>query len=746
MEQASSSRVMCCKYELRYDLDFAELQKLFKNGVTELTMLRGDEAVNSFNSAIQEIRTNFLATIFLHRAAAHETQGKLELALQDSLGAIKHAPQSSDGYIYAFNLHLRLKHLREALLVVERGLVRVAISDPRYAAFAYLKSAVLAEIDHHNTLSLPYDVVSDIMQRLSFPDRVRLASTCKYWKRMLYDSPPVMWRDLDIRSPMSPVQFRSILSHVKSQYVRVIKVNTVRILKEVAKMKWHHIECLDTESIFFDSDSPLTKVIWRNRDSLKELSITSISSPPDLTAKFINGVTRVCPHITSLTLHSKLYEEQRILMPPPSNSRTTAMTLTHLSLNELRSLSAVLPHCPNLQYLELFEQGLLMAHPPMVFFLIDRWCPKLIGLRYSPYSTMVFGASFPDTDLSDTAMHKYISEEPAAATTSGLRELTYLPRELVDTGISDTIKRNQSTLQSLRLNTTVITSQKYELLAALSEISSTRHQALREIEFAGKRTAHFARSRNNFPSADLYDIIKTCISLESVRLRDIVIDSDDLFYALSALPRLRRLYLIRCPMAAGCRHGRTVFSCGFQYLCTYTETLEEVYVDGDSDRESMQHLFQAIKMNKHMRCIRFTSEEDIKMENTNAIANVLTNLTDLTIESRMDVLFPQLTFLHLLPKLQVLNIRGANVHNMTDEVIYTLFHKRLNAGASHLEISVNHTIRNIKRRYCSRQAMENKEEGTGAPDESVYATAYRDRNDQFFSDIERQRILEAVVL
>ena len=467
--------------------------------------------------------------------------------------------------------------------------------------------------------------------------------------------------------------------------------------------------------------------------------------------------------------------------------------LTYLSITEIRYLPSILPHCPNLRYLELLEQTLLLGHPPNCFPIIDKWCPKLLRLRYSSYSMVTLHPFFPDNELTQPFLYKNMTKErrisptlslsPASSGSSsstakkGLRELIYLPMDVVDVGITDTIKKNIATLRHLRLSTTVITSQGYEIHQMLLSVNA---DALREIEFHGRRVSHFAASSAaQLPLTylnQLRDLIRACPSLESFSIQDTPIKDDDVFFALGDLRNLRRVTLIRSPFGGyKCRHKRSLFHCGFLYMFTNTKTLEDLYVDGLSNLEPMQSYFYAMRHHKGLRSVHFKSDLDIKIDDTNIIAHILTELTNITIESKRDVMFPSLTFFHLLPNLETLSVRGMNVFNMTDDIVYTMFQKRrdlfiINRNYNHttmletvtpggtappvLTVSVQHDITQTRRKYCSVSEEETEnllEQKRGGGQEkrrkivntrgNIYASIYY-QDSRFLYENEVLRVLE----
>ncbi|KAI7858460.1 hypothetical protein BDC45DRAFT_308911 [Circinella umbellata] len=311
-----SASSLCQTYQLPQELQVKQLQEHFKNGIQELsgntTGNGGKEAVMHFTNSIQEINATILATCFLHRATAYELQDRQDLALKDIYQSILHSPQSSAGYIHAYNLLVSSNQLRQGLLAINQGVHQVSPRDSKFAALRYMKDALLAEIDKRNSLPVPYDIVTEILHCLSFRDRVRLSTTCKYWQRMLRDSPPVMWHDIDIRKPMGQEQFQRLLGHVESNYVRQIKVDTKELLSQVIKMKWHHIRSLDTETIEVD-DVDLIHVLTHNKDTLQQLNVSGLGWIIERTAVFMANVIKTCSNLTHLTIHTKLYKEQRTI-------------------------------------------------------------------------------------------------------------------------------------------------------------------------------------------------------------------------------------------------------------------------------------------------------------------------------------------------------------------------------------------------------------------------------------------------
>ncbi|KAI9271505.1 hypothetical protein BDA99DRAFT_533993 [Phascolomyces articulosus] len=273
-----------------------------------------------WNSARSKNILEMPSTVLIHRAAAHDSQGNLELALLDVNESIEHVPYSMDGYIYACNLYVRLNCLRDVYLVVQKGLNQINESPESlspsnnnksqlYAVLEFLRDAALNQVEKYNNWVFPSDVISNILRRLAFRERSCLASTCKHWQKKIYECPDI---------------------------------NTAEIVALIYRCEWHdieHVECY--------------------RSCL--------------------NITHINLHISEYkgTSSASVLNDGALWTHLQGKARSP---LIQLSITEIQCLASILQsYGSSLRYLELLEQPSTASSKKLSLFnLINKYCPNLI--------------------------------------------------------------------------------------------------------------------------------------------------------------------------------------------------------------------------------------------------------------------------------------------------------------------------------------------------------------------------------
>ncbi|KAI8144028.1 hypothetical protein BJV82DRAFT_656457 [Fennellomyces sp. T-0311] len=675
------------KLQLHRNLNLDNLQATFKNGTEKLAKGNHDEAMTSLDLAVEEINTKVLSTILLRRAAVHESRGNLDLARRDAYSAIAYAKHVADGYIFAYNMHLLQGKCEDAYHVIQEGLKHVPKTDPQYPKLVYLKKNTQADLDNHNAWPLPYHIVTIILDKLDFVDRIHLSSTCMYWQKLLYHGfSGAIWNTVDIdREPVEWDSFVGLFKTGSNKAIRRVHAGTARMTLLMNQVQWKNIEYLEVKHAHI-SDINLMATISRNKDTLKEISLINVHPiiQEDI-ERALSEILKSTPNLTRFTFHADAYSEafrtdynrpSRLILPPPP---IPPLSLTHLSLTELRHLKLVLPYCFNLRSIELLEQD-LTGSTPEIFNVVEQHCPNLISFRYgtckhgikSPVDEL-FGNSNPGTRQWTVSSHD-----------SGLREFTYLPGKQVDENVVRTIRKNLATLETLRLNLWVMGASR---LYVVHSLAADLHNQLRELELHG-RHVEFGSGVTNISENTACQLINVCPNLEALSLNHIDILNDNLYHAVGNHSKLRRLF-IRGHISRMPDYDRPLLHRGLAAMFEKTNTLEDFFVESTTSCIDVARYFQAMSAHQGLRRVHLKCSGDMNVNATHMIANVLNRLTYLSLECTRKMTLPEMTFFHLLPRLNWLKLgSGTVISNMTDEIITTLFYKRRENNASSLQISV----------------------------------------------------------
>lgn len=194
-------------------------------GCTDIVNQRFEDALEHFDSAIEQVNEKILAVIFVHRAHCFEELQAYDMMLTEAEQVIEYFPTSAHGYMQCARAMYCKGQTRDALLVYHAELQTVPSDDLLYQAMAASKETLVAEIDRHNLSQLkrlPYDVFSLIFSQLPVISRVRCSMTCKGWRDALLNWDG-MWASLDF-GYLSTSRVVACISQVDGRNIRSVCV------------------------------------------------------------------------------------------------------------------------------------------------------------------------------------------------------------------------------------------------------------------------------------------------------------------------------------------------------------------------------------------------------------------------------------------------------------------------------------------------------------------------------------------
>ncbi|KAI9497310.1 hypothetical protein BDB00DRAFT_23685 [Zychaea mexicana] len=234
----SSSSFSCIT---QTELGFNDLQHLCNGGKHAFTNANYHQAIDIYDQVIAQLQGSLTCKIYLFRAGAYEQLGNFHHALQDAQRAILADPTYAGGYLCAGSLFVMQKQWAEAAALYQKGIDRVAIDDPRHIQLVQHKEQVAHEIAERNTRVmriLPYDIICEIMSKLSITDRIACAQTCKDWHAYMFDS-PAMWQDIHHLDASLLDRIGSVASkHVRRLTLRGLRRNQ-ELLGRLVEFNWH---------------------------------------------------------------------------------------------------------------------------------------------------------------------------------------------------------------------------------------------------------------------------------------------------------------------------------------------------------------------------------------------------------------------------------------------------------------------------------------------------------------------------
>ncbi|KAI9489370.1 hypothetical protein BDB00DRAFT_791162 [Zychaea mexicana] len=222
------------------ELDFTAIQTAFDQGRTAYASLNYSQAVESYTQALDALYTN-LTSILLHRAAAYEMQHIYERVLDDCDRADGYQSRSSssgtpDVYFFRANAHVLQGDLKQGALVYRKGFETF----PACTELGKKFNQLMAEMETRNkwlTFVLPYEIIAKILSMLTMKERIRFASTCRFWNEFIMREWHGMWQTIDTTKrdnmPRCSSTIPSFIRAIQPQQVRNLVLDMNDSLDEV---------------------------------------------------------------------------------------------------------------------------------------------------------------------------------------------------------------------------------------------------------------------------------------------------------------------------------------------------------------------------------------------------------------------------------------------------------------------------------------------------------------------------------
>ncbi|KAI9493969.1 hypothetical protein BDB00DRAFT_871972 [Zychaea mexicana] len=178
--------------------NLAEMQAAIEQGKQAYNEQRYTDAIRRYTTVLRTLYDDVLPTIHLSCAGAYEMQHQYDLALSES----QHASNHPDSYFSQASAYYFKREYPEAIDAYKRGITAVSpTTHPQQHMMLVQKhQQIVDELNKRNQRlqhMLPYEVLSRILSLLCIKDRVRLASTCRFWHKFLLHDWPDMWSHID---------------------------------------------------------------------------------------------------------------------------------------------------------------------------------------------------------------------------------------------------------------------------------------------------------------------------------------------------------------------------------------------------------------------------------------------------------------------------------------------------------------------------------------------------------------------
>ncbi|KAI8137131.1 hypothetical protein BJV82DRAFT_363886 [Fennellomyces sp. T-0311] len=191
-------------------LDLTITQSTFDQGKRAFNQEQYDQAIDYYTQALQALHKHVVSIILLHRAAAYEMDSKFDEAKQDCEYALTHAKATCPDVYFSYGSACYFTdHWDAALAAYREGIANVPRDIPQHTALVQKHDRLAKQVDQRNqklVRKLPFEVIHNILSRVSMVDRMQFAQTCRFWNRWLMHEYPYMWYEIngtDLTKPMN---------------------------------------------------------------------------------------------------------------------------------------------------------------------------------------------------------------------------------------------------------------------------------------------------------------------------------------------------------------------------------------------------------------------------------------------------------------------------------------------------------------------------------------------------------------
>ncbi|KAI9311554.1 hypothetical protein BX666DRAFT_2031992 [Dichotomocladium elegans] len=545
------------------------VQETFSLGKVALWNNKLDEAIHAFSDIFCTIESSILSTCLLLRSYAYQRQMKYDYALEDAQKAIKYQPLDPDGYLVAGNLLLLQNDLTGALDIYSDGIHNTLDGNDGYEKLVKMRIQVSREVERRNAAlmrMLPHEIMYRTLVKLSFPDLVRFASTCKYWRKTLFRWPG-MWRELSLDSQMTSFAMRTLVMRAPAQYVRsvILDIEDRHLLDEICALivqrKWNKIEYMDVSGC----SRSYKLLLDLNADTLRSLRLCDSQRCDKMMSYCLNTCKKLI-RFASVYTHPAETVDYLYLQPHSvqENGRLPLLQLIVASWINDMSLTRLIQQCPELTYFALYYIHPYMVPLKQVLQLMQSYCPRLQRLRIEkkgsnqhpqleemepetelesePQPHPLSGPTAKLLDEADDLTHVDGCPTSLTNATSGATTRSYSKRGLIELTVKDLdafeedvleeilimCQKNSATLEALFIGSNVPNMLYFRLT-----LSSVQFPRLKKLVLYA-----------NLAPQVLNDLINACPGLEELYLPQWTLTDNEII----GLNELKHLTKLGCPM------------------------------------------------------------------------------------------------------------------------------------------------------------------------------------------------------
>ncbi|KAI8145986.1 hypothetical protein BJV82DRAFT_666536 [Fennellomyces sp. T-0311] len=537
-----------------------------------------DQAVKLYTSALEALQTDLTSVIHVHRAAAYEMQDKFEQAAQDGLDANPHNTASQpDPYLTLGSALFLHGQLRESAATYKIGVNVVPKMHPQHGALVKKYQQTLAFIEKQNQLMaqlLPFEVISNILAKLSIKDRARVGMTCRFWNKYIFEKWPYMWETINTFTDLSgyPRRGAGLIDAIRGDQVRNLCAqfdDPEGFYYDLMGYNDEHDS--DGDSGERDLGTALIDAMYNGKpSSWKHINNLVLTRCNESQFKKILAVVKSSLHkLTLRDCKQSCHYGERMISMAASEFPNLKMISNHL--NTCSQNSWLLNYIRNTAQMSNFHLTSLSISwhlEPALFSDICQCLPALRSLTIDPEKYYNYAhvldmviIHFPFLEVLHYATGNVTDKisttytlRSSASVNCGLKMLVLYPPDkrvytadnlTIDTQLDTLCQRGHSTLQALSLN--------------LDLLEGTRYAAIRTLTQLGAPNLHvislYAHRGSSIMPQIIGSLLSFCPSLDTIKIDGLSIGHvNNILDAMVVSRPIQRLYIYfyvspRCDMS-----------------------------------------------------------------------------------------------------------------------------------------------------------------------------------------------------
>ncbi|KAI7858060.1 hypothetical protein BDC45DRAFT_499980 [Circinella umbellata] len=297
-------------------------QQCYENAQLQFTQGHLQEAELSLTNATDTINST-MSMVLLNRAIIRGMQGNMDGALKDAYKVIDITPLLPEAYLCAGALLSLDQRLADALRLYRAGTQKITsvvksnknnnnYDEKKLLELRQTTNDLQLEIDTINAhifKKLPQEIMSRIIELLSYRERLLCAATCHRWRSQLYNNlTKTMWHDLDFVESLDLETLNLQLGHVMDhpEYIQRISLSSRCDARMTYPLLQFLTQCTRVEvleiRVQIDNDHntryALYQALKSNRLSLKKVVVRC-----SLSCMMV-GIINSCPRLNELLFDS----------------------------------------------------------------------------------------------------------------------------------------------------------------------------------------------------------------------------------------------------------------------------------------------------------------------------------------------------------------------------------------------------------------------------------------------------------